>query len=136
MPRAPRTRSAVLHARSTNGVDLTISVSDHGAGPTPLDCDVPVPVREPPPGDKIVSDPFEVVSGWQIQWQTDGASLAIAVTGDQNLGVIVDEPGPASGVTSLAPHGRIFVLFAINPIWGFLLALVAGTVVTALVSSP
>jgi len=37
------------------------------------------------------------------------------------------------GVTSLAPHGGIFVLFAIQPIWGFLLALAAGTVVTALV---
>jgi PTS system fructose-specific IIC component len=39
----------------------------------------------------------------------------------------------AFGVTSLAPHGGIFVLFAINPIWGFLVALAAGTVVTALV---
>ena len=38
----------------------------------------------------------------------------------------------AFGVTSLAPHGGIFVLFAINPIWGFLVALAAGTVVTAL----
>jgi PTS system fructose-specific IIC component len=37
------------------------------------------------------------------------------------------------GVTSLAPHGGIFVLFAINPVWGFLVALAAGTVVTALV---
>lgn len=36
------------------------------------------------------------------------------------------------GVTSLAPHGGIFVLFAINPVWGFLVALVAGTVVSAL----
>ena len=36
------------------------------------------------------------------------------------------------GVQSLAPHGGIFVLFAIHP-RGFLLALVAGTVVTALV---
>ena len=36
----------------------------------------------------------------------------------------------AFGVTSLAPHGGIFVLFAINPIWGFLVALAAGTVVT------
>jgi hypothetical protein len=52
-----------------------------------------------------VSEPFEVVPGWQIQWQTEGTSLAIAVTGDQNLGVVVDEPGPASGVTSLAPAG-------------------------------
>ena len=37
-----------------------------------------------------------------------------------------------SGSQSLAPHGGIFVLFAINPIWGFLVALVAGVVVTAL----
>jgi PTS system fructose-specific IIC component len=37
------------------------------------------------------------------------------------------------GVQSLAPHGGLFVLFAIEPIWGFLLALAAGTVVTALV---
>jgi PTS system fructose-specific IIC component len=37
------------------------------------------------------------------------------------------------GVQSLAPHGGIFVFFAINPIWGFLIALAAGTVVTALV---
>ncbi|HET8926991.1 MAG TPA: fructose-specific PTS transporter subunit EIIC [Microbacterium sp.] len=33
-------------------------------------------------------------------------------------------------VASYAPHGGIFVLFAINPIWGFLLALAAGVVVT------
>ncbi len=36
------------------------------------------------------------------------------------------------GVQSLAPHGGLFVLFAIDPIWGFLVALVAGTVVSAL----
>lgn len=35
-------------------------------------------------------------------------------------------------VESLAPHGGIFVLFAIDPVWGFLVALAAGTVVSAL----
>jgi len=35
-------------------------------------------------------------------------------------------------VQSLAPHGGIWVAFAISPIWGFLVALVAGTVVSAL----
>ena len=35
------------------------------------------------------------------------------------------------GVQSLAPHGGVFVLFAINPIWGFLVALLAGVLVTA-----
>jgi hypothetical protein len=52
-----------------------------------------------------VSPPFEVVSGWQIQWQTDGDSLAIAVTGDEHLGVVVDEAGPASGVISQPQAG-------------------------------
>ncbi|WP_029145240.1 PTS fructose transporter subunit IIABC [Microbacterium luticocti] len=47
-----------------------------------------------------------------------------AVTGALCLGL---------GVASRAPHGGIFVFFAIDPIWGFLLALLAGTVVTALV---
>ncbi|MFF7683394.1 fructose-specific PTS transporter subunit EIIC [Microbacterium sp. NPDC007973] len=37
------------------------------------------------------------------------------------------------GVQSFAPHGGIFVFFAINPFWGFALAIVAGTVVTALI---
>ncbi|HEY9307827.1 MAG TPA: fructose-specific PTS transporter subunit EIIC [Microbacterium sp.] len=35
-------------------------------------------------------------------------------------------------VQSLAPHGGIFVFFAINPVWGFLVAIAAGTVVSAL----
>ncbi|WP_417564069.1 PTS fructose transporter subunit IIABC [Microbacterium sp.] len=37
----------------------------------------------------------------------------------------------ALDVSSRAPHGGIFVFFAIDPIWAFLLALLAGTVVTA-----
>ncbi|QLD10321.1 PTS fructose transporter subunit IIABC [Microbacterium oleivorans] len=36
------------------------------------------------------------------------------------------------GVQSFAPHGGVFVLFAINPVWGFFVALLAGTVVSAL----
>lgn len=35
-------------------------------------------------------------------------------------------------VQSYAPHGGVFVFFAINPFWGFALAIAAGTVVTAL----
>ncbi len=39
----------------------------------------------------------------------------------------------ALAVESLAPHGGVFVFFAISPFWGFLVAVAAGTVVTALV---
>ncbi|AJK69071.1 PTS fructose transporter subunit IIABC [Corynebacterium marinum] len=46
-----------------------------------------------------------------------------AVTGAVSMGL---------GVGSRAPHGGVFVLFAIDPWWGFLLAIVAGTAVSAL----
>ena len=46
-------------------------------------------------------------------------------------GAVTGALSMAFGVQSLAPHGGIFVLFAINPIWGFLVALLAGVVVTA-----
>ena len=36
-------------------------------------------------------------------------------------------------VQSYAPHGGVFVFFAINPIWGFFIAIAAGTIVTALI---
>ncbi|MBN9152960.1 MAG: PTS sugar transporter subunit IIA [Microbacterium sp.] len=39
----------------------------------------------------------------------------------------------AFGVGSRAPHGGVFVLFAVDPWWAFLIALGAGTVVTALI---
>ena len=37
----------------------------------------------------------------------------------------------ALGVGSKAPHGGIFVFFAIDPIWGFIVAILAGMVVSA-----
>lgn len=37
----------------------------------------------------------------------------------------------ALGVGSQAPHGGIFVAFAISPLWGFVLAIAVGTVVAA-----
>jgi PTS system fructose-specific IIC component len=46
-------------------------------------------------------------------------------------GAVTGALSMAFAVESLAPHGGIFVLFAINPIWGFLIALAAGTVVSA-----
>lgn len=37
----------------------------------------------------------------------------------------------AFGVGSQAPHGGIFVAFAISPLWGFVVAILAGTLVSA-----
>jgi hypothetical protein len=46
-----------------------------------------------------------VSPGWQIVWQTEGGGLAITVRGDQELGTIVNQDGPASGATSLPTAG-------------------------------
>jgi PTS system fructose-specific IIC component len=46
-------------------------------------------------------------------------------------GAVTGALSMAFAVQSLAPHGGIFVFFAINPIWGFLIALIAGVLVTA-----
>ena len=53
-----------------------------------------------------------------------GGAVGGAVTGGLSM---------ALAVQSLAPHGGAFVFFAISPFWGFLVAIAAGTVVTALV---
>jgi cytoskeletal protein RodZ len=64
-----------------------------------------------------VSDSFEVKPGWQIQWQIEGTSIAVAVTGEQNLGVLIDEEGPASGVTGIAQGGVFRLEIAANGPW-------------------
>ena len=38
----------------------------------------------------------------------------------------------ALGAASKAPHGGIFVFFAIDRVWAFILAIVVGTIVAAL----
>jgi PTS system fructose-specific IIC component len=47
-------------------------------------------------------------------------------------GAVTGALSMALHVTSKAPHGGIFVFFAIDPIWGFLIALLAGVVVSGL----
>ncbi|RNE49329.1 PTS fructose transporter subunit IIABC [Corynebacterium alimapuense] len=46
-------------------------------------------------------------------------------------GAVTGALSMALGVGSRAPHGGVFVLFAIDPWWGFLLAIAAGTAVSA-----
>ncbi len=48
-------------------------------------------------------------------------------------GAVTGALSMAFGVGSKAPHGGIFVLFAIDPIWGYVASIVAGTIVSALI---
>ena len=64
-----------------------------------------------------VTDSFEVKPGWQIQWQIDGDAIAIAVSGDPNLGLVIDQKGPASGVTGIAEGGDFSLNIAADGPW-------------------
>ena len=93
---------------------------------TPTATPAPTEAAPPEPQEVIltmqgdshdVSDSFEVKPGWQIQWQIDGSSIAIAVTGEESLGVVLNQEGPASGVTGI-PEGGVFRLeIAANGPW-------------------
>jgi hypothetical protein len=96
--------------------------------PTATTSETPVATEAPPPqpqeviltlqGDSHeISDSFAVKPGWQIRWQIDGSSIAIAITGDQNLGVPIDQEGPASGVTGIAQGGTFRLEIAANGPW-------------------
>lgn len=98
------------------------------ASPTATPTQSPAPTEQPPPqpqeviltlqGDSHeISDSFEVKPGWQIRWQIDGSSIAIAVTGDENLGVPIDQTGPASGVTGISQGGVFRLEIAANGPW-------------------
>lgn len=63
--------------------------------------------------------------GWQIQWKTDGDRIAIAVTGDQDLGTVVDVPGPASGVTSPPVSGTFRLEITADGPWS--ITVIQGT---------
>jgi hypothetical protein len=57
-----------------------------------------------------VTDSFKAKPGWQIEWQIEGDAIAVAVTGKPNLGVVINQKGPSSGVAGIADGGK----FALN----------------------
>jgi len=67
-------------------------------------------------GNKTSTD-FDVLVGWQILWQTDGQQLAIVVKGSQDLGRVLDVPGPASGVTSPPVSGTFHLEITAKGPW-------------------
>jgi hypothetical protein len=52
---------------------------------------------------------FDVLVGWQIQWETQSDHIVVELTRAKPLGKVIDEDGPASGVTS-PPQGGTFRL--------------------------
>jgi hypothetical protein len=87
----------------------TMSASQVSVAPTSTSPPTPIPILEMSGTGNALSDSFFASTGWQIQWQTEGGQFILAVTGDPLVGVLVDQPGPASGVRSVPSQGRFNV---------------------------
>jgi hypothetical protein len=88
-----------------------------GTDPPGTDSPPPTTVLEIEGAGDLVSESFDVVNGWQILWQTDGESFAYAIRGDQDVGTVVKQTGPSSGVTSIVPFGRFHLEVTAKGSW-------------------
>jgi hypothetical protein len=116
---------SVAPAARPTSTPVPVATSPPASGPTASSASASTPTGEPPAhvvvldisgsGD-LTSEPFEVREGWQVQWQTEGEAFTFAIRGDQDLGTIIDEQGPASGVTSPVPTGTFRIeVSAVGP---------------------
>ncbi len=71
--------------------------------------DVGAPPAELSGGDNQTTSPFEIGDGWRIDWSHTGETFAIAVSGDRDLGTVVDRFAPGSGSTD-PMEGGVFHL--------------------------
>ena len=95
--------------------------------PSPEPTQTPTPTTTPATPQEVifsiegtthdVTDSFEAKPGWQIQWHMDGDAIAIAVSGNPNLGLVIEQEGPASGVTGIAEGGEFSLNIAADGAW-------------------
>ena len=55
-------------------------------------------------GDDM-TESFSVTEPWQIHWETEGETFTFAIAGDREYGVVIEQDGPGSGVTSPVGSG-------------------------------
>jgi hypothetical protein len=68
---------------------------------------------------------FDVLVGWQIQWETEADHIVVEATGEKPLGKVIDEDGPASGVTSPPEGGTYRLVITAKGRWS--LTVIQGT---------
>jgi hypothetical protein len=67
-------------------------------------------------GDQT-TDSFTVRGQWQVHWENRGDSFSFAISGDQDLGTIVNQEEPGSGVTSVVAAGTFHVEVVAEGSW-------------------
>ena len=55
--------------------------------------------------DDLVTDSFTVRGQWQVHWENQGDQFTFAIRGDEDLGTIIDQSEPGSGVTNVVAGG-------------------------------
>ena len=79
-----------------------------------------------PPGSDITSfsgegdqttDSFTVRGQWQIHWQNEGETFSFAIDGDQDLGTIIEQEEPGSGVTNVVAAGTFHIVVTAEGPW-------------------
>jgi hypothetical protein len=59
-------------------------------------------------GDQV-TESFSVTEPWQIHWETEGEAFTFAISGDRDYGVVIEQAGPGSGVTSPVGSGTFHI---------------------------
>jgi hypothetical protein len=53
----------------------------------------------------FTTDTFQVREGWSIHWATEGPHFEFAMTGDSDIGTLINEDEATNGITSPVPFG-------------------------------
>lgn len=79
-----------------------------------------------PPGSEITefsgdanqtTESFSVRGQWQVHWQNSGDEFTFAIDGDQDLGTIIEQEEPGSGVTNVVAAGTFHLEVTANGPW-------------------
>jgi hypothetical protein len=64
-----------------------------------------------------VTESFSVTEPWQIHWETEGPAFTFAIAGDRDYGVVIEQDGPGSGVTSPVGSGTFHLEVTADGPW-------------------
>ena len=67
-------------------------------------------------GDKETKS-LAVKDGWEIRWETTGASLQVAITGDRDFGTVINQVGAGGGATYPVGSGSFRLVIKARGPW-------------------
>lgn len=65
----------------------------------------------------LTTESFRVREGWRIQWESTGATFAMGIDGDLNMGTVVSVEGPETGLTAPPSKGTFHLEIRASGPW-------------------